>query len=168
MSVDSSSLSTSEHALVRPLCASLAALGLALCLGACGGPQQQAQSAETQAEVVDLPPAAKAGTVTVEQNGLVLTAKLLSAQPADGQDFTFDYQFTIRNDGDDLQEWSFDIPFTKPVTFLSGENADYVANGNVLTVRGRAYNSLLPNGSEFKGMTFKVRADGNAVIAPHA
>ena len=105
---------------------------------------------------------------TVEQNGLVLTAKLLSAQPADGQDFTFDYQFTIRNDGDDLQEWSFDIPFTKPVTFLSGENADYAANGNVLTVRGRAYNSLLPNGSEFKGMTFKVRADGNAVIAPHA
>ena len=167
MSVDSSSLSTSEHALVRPLCASLAALGLALCLGACGGPQQQA-SAETQAEVVDLPPAAKAGTVTVEQNGLVLTAKLLSAQPTDGQDFTFDYQFTIRNDGDDLQEWSFDIPFTKPVMFLSGENADYVANGNVLTVRGRAYNSLLPNGSEFKGMTFKVRADGNAVIAPHA
>ena len=168
MSVDSSSRSTCAHAVARPLCASVAALGLALCLGACGAPQQQTQSAETQAEVVDLPPAAKAGTVTVEQNGLVLTAKLLSAQPADGQDFTFDYQFTIRNDGDDLQEWSFDIPFTKPVTFLSGENADYVANGNVLTVRGRAYNSLLPNGSEFKGMTFKVRADGNAVIAPHA
>ncbi len=167
MSTASSSLSTRAVALARPLCASLAALGLALCLGACGGPQQQA-SEEPKTEVVDLPPAAKAGTVTVEQNGLVLTAKLLSAQPADGQDFTFDYQFTIRNDGDDLQEWSFDIPFTKPVTFLSGENADYVANGNVLTVRGRAYNSLLPNGSEFKGMTFKVRADGNAVIAPHA
>lgn len=167
MSVDSSSRSTCAHAVARSLCASVAALGLALCLGACGGPQQQA-STESQTEVVDLPPAAKAGTVTVEQNGLVLTAKLLSAQPADGQDFTFDYQFTIRNDGDDLQEWSFDIPFTKPVTFLSGENADYAANGNVLTVRGRAYNSLLPNGSEFKGMTFKVRADGNAVIAPHA
>ena len=167
MSTDSSSRSTCAHAVARPLCASVAALGLALCLGACGGPQQQA-STEPQTEVVDLPPAAKAGTVTVEQNGLVLTAKLLSAQPADGQDFIFDYQFTIRNDGDDLQEWSFDIPFTKPVTFLSGENADYVANGNVLTVRGRAYNSLLPNGSEFKGMTFKVRADVNAVIAPHA
>ena len=167
MSTASSSLSTRAVALARPRRAALAALGLALCLGACGGPQQQA-STEPQAEVVDLPPAAKAGTVAGEQNGLVLTAKLLSAQPADGQDFTFDYQFTIRNDGDDLQEWSFDIPFTKPVTFLSGENADYVANGNVLTVRGRAYNSLLPNGSEFKGMTFKVRADGNAVIAPHA
>ena len=154
MSTASSSLSTRAVALARPLCASLAALGLALCLGACDAPQQQTQSAEPQTEVVDLPPAAKAGTV--------------SAQPADGQDFTFDYQFTIRNDGDDLQEWSFDIPFTKPVTFLSGENADYAANGNVLTVRGRAYNSLLPNGSEFKGMTFKVRADGNAVIAPHA
>ncbi len=168
MSVDSSSLSTSAHAVVRPLCASVAALGLALCLGACGAPQQQTQSAETQAEVVDLPPAAKAGTVTVEQNGLVLTAKLLSAQPADGEDFTFDYQITIRNDGDDLEEWSLDIPFSKPITFVSGENANYSANGNVLTVSGRPHNSLLPNGSEFKGMTFKVRADGNAVIAPHA
>ena len=143
------------------------ALAMSVGLGACA-PQAQKSEEATTKTVVELPPAAQAGTVTITSNGLNCTAQLLTAQPAEGEDFTFEYSITIKNDGDDLEEWSLDIPFSKPITFVSGENADFVANGSVLTVKGRAYNSLFPTGSEFKGMSFKVKADGNAVIVPHS
>lgn len=144
----------------------LCSFALCFALGGCaGGKPVDSQSSVRVVE--EEFPAAKAGTVSLASNGLNCKVVLRSARQV-GDEALFEYGLSVSNPGEPLEEWSVSVPFSGAVTFVDGQNAEFVASGNALGVSGKPYNSLLPDGHELVDIVFQVKGSPDLVVVPAA
>ncbi len=110
-------------------------------------PPEVSAPAESGAAAADAP---------VEQDGLLVEAKLANSWQSGGEGY-YQYTLTLTNaSGADREGWTVELAFDGPVTLQDGWNGVYSVQGSTLTVQAKDYNADLPAGGTVADVGFIV------------
>lgn len=96
---------------------------------------------------------------SVSQGSFEVTATLVNSWPNGGRT-SYQYEVSLRNNGDAVSSWQVQLPFNKAVSYDgNGWNADITVSGSQMTLTSKDYNGSVAAGGTVKGIGFIVTAD---------
>ena len=113
----------------------------------------------TGGELPEAAPAAPAGPVFAQEDGLVCTVELVN-QWESGMPYR-QYVVTIQNTSDaECKQWRVRLPFDGAITISDGWNGEYAVEDGALWISSMSYNGTIPAGGSVTDIGFIAAGDG--------